>query len=165
MDVAATPRFGIVFCHGKNEQRPRGRTYAFLGIHREFKGVVAMLGDFRTISTAFFVGLGCGVSSTKVVISSRLGVRAQVYLRKRSDWNKAPAHPFTHHSPSKLLGTHFDPSDPKLTFDRIGLQPASPPPPVHSGQTCLVIAHPASHPIPSTPRFPSIPLDFPRSSS
>ncbi|KAG0145218.1 hypothetical protein CROQUDRAFT_94061 [Cronartium quercuum f. sp. fusiforme G11] len=72
------------------------------------------------------------VSSTKVGITSRLGVRAQVH-RRRSDWKKAPAHPFTHYSPSKLLGTHFDPSDPKLTFDRIGLQPASPPPPVHSG--------------------------------
>ncbi|KAG0141037.1 hypothetical protein CROQUDRAFT_99272 [Cronartium quercuum f. sp. fusiforme G11] len=98
------------------------------------------------------------VSLTKVGISSRLGVRAQV-LQRHSDWNKVPAHPFTHHSPLKLLGMHFDPSDPKLTFNQIGLQPASPPPPVHSGQTCLIIAHPASHPIPSTPRFPSIPLD------
>ncbi|KAG0146179.1 hypothetical protein CROQUDRAFT_92933 [Cronartium quercuum f. sp. fusiforme G11] len=80
-------------------------------------------------------------------------------LRRRSDWNKAPAHPFTHHSPSKLLGMHFNLSDLKLTFDRIGLQPTSPPPPVHLGQTCLVIAHPASHPIPSTPQFPSISLD------
>ncbi|KAG0142757.1 hypothetical protein CROQUDRAFT_109671 [Cronartium quercuum f. sp. fusiforme G11] len=101
---------------------------------------------------------GITVISTKVVISSRLGVCAQV-LRRRSDRNKAPAHPFTHHSPSKLLGTHFDPSDPKLTFDRIGLQPARPPPLVHSGQTRLVIAHPASHPIPSTPHFPSISLE------
>ncbi|KAG0150553.1 hypothetical protein CROQUDRAFT_87730 [Cronartium quercuum f. sp. fusiforme G11] len=79
-----------------------------------------------------------------------------VVLQRHSDWNKAPAHPFTHHSPSKLLGMHFNLSDPKLTFDRIGLQPASPPPPVHSGQTCLVIAHPTSHPIPSTPQFPSL---------